>query len=189
MRYFIRWWILSILLGCNHPESTEYLESQDYILQSFKEDNTTIPKDQGFESIDYFKVIGIKDGDTVVLMLNGEETPIRLAHIDSPEKGQPFGYAAKQFVSDLCFGREVILLSENKKDRNGRLIAEIILEDGTNMNKEVIRAGLGWHYKKYSEDKEYADLEYEARTKRIGLWADKDPVAPWEWRKMPKNNR
>lgn len=183
MRFLIRWGILSILLGCNHPESGEYLESQDDILQSFKEDNTAISEEQSFEARTYFKIVGVKDGDTVVLILNGEETVVRLAHIDSPEKRQPFGYAAKQFVSDLCFGREITLLSENKKDRDGRLIAEVILRDGTNINKEVVRVGLAWHFKKYSNDEEYADLENNARDMRVGLWADKDPIAPWEWRK------
>ena len=37
------------------------------------------------------------------------------------------------------------------------------------------------------KDQELASAEVEARKKRIGLWADKSPVAPWEWRKGNRN--
>lgn len=48
------------------------------------------------------KVTGIKDGDTYTVFYNGSEQTIRLAHIDCPEKKQPFGSKAKQFASDIC---------------------------------------------------------------------------------------
>lgn len=52
--------------------------------------------------------------------------------------------------------------SEGKKDRFNRIIAEIILQDHTNLNKELIKAGFAWHYKKYSSNQEYAKLEVKA---------------------------
>ncbi len=138
---------------------------------------------QGIESKKTYKVIGIKDGDTFVLLMNGKEQVVRLAHIDCPEKKQPFGNKAKQFASDACFGKRVTLVHNNKYDRNKRLIAEIILEDGRNFNKELVKNGLAWHFKRYSHSESYAILEAAARKKRIGLWADKDPIAPWNWRR------
>src|SRR5690606_27025415 len=109
------------LTSCNHPESKEY-ERHNVFQSSFSE-NTTPEQKTGY------KVIGIKDGDTFVLLIDGKEQTVRFAHIDCPEKKQPFGTKAKQFVSDLCFGTSVTLLinQKNKYDRNKRLIAEIIL--------------------------------------------------------------
>ena len=77
------------------------------------------------------KVTGIKDGDTYKVFFNGSEQTIRLAHIDCPEKRQPFGGKAKQFASDICFGKYVVVKSEGKKDRYNRIIAKIILQDDT----------------------------------------------------------
>ena len=137
----------------------------------------------------YYKVIGIKDGDTFVLLIGGKEQNVRLAHIDCPEKNQPFGKKAKQYASNLCFGKKVSILGKNRYDRNKRLIAELILPDGRNINKEMVKAGLAWHFKKYSKDETYARLELEARKKLTAIWGDKNPVAPWDWRhKKSKTN-
>ncbi len=60
---------------------------------------------------------------------------------------------------------------------------------------EQIKAGLAWHYKKYQgeqseEDREaYSEAEIMARSKRLGLWANEEPVAPWKWRGNRKNGR
>jgi len=131
------------------------------------------------------KVIGVKDGDTIEILLNGKPLTIRLAHIDCPElkKSQPFGKAAKQFTSAMCFGQTVSIANENKFDKYHRLIGIVINDKGQNVNQELLKAGLAWHFKKYSTDKEYAALEVKAQAIRIGLWADKNPIPPWEWRR------
>ena len=134
-----------------------------------------------------YKVIGVKDGDTVSLLMEGKEQTVRLAHIDCPEKKQPYGTKAKQMVSDLCFGKYVKVIGDGKLDRNKRLIAEIVLENGININKTLVKNGLAWHFKKYSKDPKYAQLEIEARHKKAGLWKEKDPIAPWDWRKLRKS--
>ena len=83
--------------------------------------------------------------------------------------------------------REPIFADEkNKFDRNKRLIAEIILIGGRNLNKELVRNGLAWHFKKYSDNEDYAELENEARQNKIGIWSEPNPVAPWEWRKTKR---
>ncbi|MGV4461330.1 thermonuclease family protein [Ornithobacterium rhinotracheale] len=133
-----------------------------------------------------FKVIGISDGDTVKLLIDGQEQKVRLAHIDCPEKKQAFGNVAKQAISDLIFGKNVYLVWEGKKDKYGRLIAEIIMEDGTNVNKLLVKKGLAWHFKKYSKNQEYAQLEIEARQNKVGLWIDPNPIPPWIFRQMQR---
>ena len=129
------------------------------------------------------KVIKIKDGDTIEILVNNRPLTVRLAHIDCPEKRQPYGNAARQFIAQKCFGQKVRLISNNKYDRNKRLIAEVINEKGENINRELIKAGLAWHFKKYSSDSSYASLEETAKAQHKGLWKDEDAIAPWLWRK------
>lgn len=141
-----------------------------------------------FSQTKTYKVIGVKDGDTVELLMDGKPQVVRLSNIDCPEKKQPFGNNAKQFVSDLCFGKMVKVSGNGKKDRNKRLIAEIILSDGKNINKELVKNGLAWHFKRYSKDNSYDILERQAQKQKLGLWKDKNPIAPWNWRKSRKSS-
>ena len=129
------------------------------------------------------KVISIKDGDTIEVLLNGKRQRIRLAHIDCPEKNQPFGTKAKLFTSAQCYGHIIILSHSRQYDRNKRLIAELILPNRDTLNRELVKAGLAWHYKKYSTDSAYSLLEKEARLAKKGLWVEREAVAPWLWRK------
>lgn len=133
------------------------------------------------------KVIGISDGDTMEILYKKNRIKIRLAHIDSPEKRgtQPFGNQAKQTLSNLCFGKIVTIQAE-KYDRYRRLIAVVINDKGQNVNKQMLKQGMAWHYKKYSKDSDYSKLENEARKSRVGLWQDKAPIAPWLWRENKK---
>ncbi|MBH1960929.1 MAG: thermonuclease family protein [Flavobacteriia bacterium] len=131
------------------------------------------------------KVVGVKDGDTFVVLHEKKEIVVRLEHIDAPEKNQPFGSRAKKFASDFCFGKTVVVIGNGKKDRNGRWIGEIFYNN-QNLNKELVRNGLAWHYKRYSKNANYADLETVARKKKVGLWQEKEPIAPWEWRRFKK---
>jgi endonuclease YncB( thermonuclease family) len=133
----------------------------------------------------YGKVIGVTDGDTIDILYNNKPLRIRLEHIDCPEirKQQPFGAAAKKFTSDKCFGQIVRVVHKNEVDRNKRLIGEIVNAGGLNVNKELVKAGLAWHFIKYSSSKEYAALEKAARTMKVGLWRDPNPTPPWNWRK------
>lgn len=148
-----------------------------------KDHNIILPAKTYLVKEDRGKVIGIKDGDTFELLIAGRHQVVRLAHIDCPEKNQPFGTRAKQYASKLCFGKWVLLRHNGKLDRNKRWIAEIIV-DGQNVNKELIKAGLAWHFKKYSSDRGYARLEQISRDQRIGLWSESNSIAPWQWRKM-----
>jgi len=129
------------------------------------------------------KVTAVKDGDTFKVFADGKETTIRLAHIDCPEKKQPFSNNAKQLASDLCFGKTVKVVSDGTTDRYNRLVAEIYVGSQC-VNQQLVQKGLAWHYKKYSKSILYAHLEIKARDLKAGLWKDEDPIAPWEWRKV-----
>ena len=131
------------------------------------------------------KVVGIKDGDTVVVLdsLNNQTT-LRLAEVDCPEKSQPFGTKAKQFTSDQIYLKTIKYVVTDI-DRYGRSIAMIYYDVGNKyLSAEIIKAGMGWHYKRYSTSKELALFEVNARKYKIGLWIDNNPIAPWEFRKI-----
>lgn len=127
------------------------------------------------------KVIGIKDGDTIELLLGGRPVTVRLNGIDCPEKHQAYGQRAKQFTSDKCFGKTVSLRSSGT-DRYGRTLGEIILPDGKSLNRELLRNGYAWWYRQYSSDQSLAALEQQARSQRLGLWQDPNPIPPWDFR-------
>jgi len=127
------------------------------------------------------KVVSITDGDTIKVLKDGKQVKIRLASIDCPEKGQPYGNAAEKFTANMVAGK-VVKIWPTDTDRYGRTVAFVFVGD-KNLNKELLSAGLAWHYKKYSRDPELAKLEFNARNKKIGLWSEPDPVAPWEWRR------
>lgn len=128
------------------------------------------------------KVIAVADGDTFTVLRDTLQVRVRLEGIDCPEKKQPFGNKAKQTVSEMVFAKHVRVV-ESSKDRNKRSIAKVYLSDGRCVNEEMLRLGMAWHFKKYSDDARLARLEERARKSQIGLWGEPDPIAPWEWRK------
>lgn len=131
----------------------------------------------------YSKVIAIADGDTFTVIKDNKTIRVRIDAIDAPEKGMPYCNVSKKYLATMCFGK-MVKLTTLKTDRYGRSIARIVLPDGKDVSTEMIKAGLAWHYKKYSSDKLLAAYEVQARKARIGLWKDKKPVAPWTVRKM-----
>lgn len=129
------------------------------------------------------RVVGVTDGDSIKVLAPGnKQVKIRLHGIDCPEGGQAFGKRAKQFTSNQCFGTTV-QYREVDIDRYGRTVATVYLEDGTELNLAILKAGFAWHYRRYSDRQDYADAQEEARRAGVGLWADKDPTPPWEWRR------
>ena len=127
------------------------------------------------------KVVRIVDGDTLVVLNDAnEQIKIRLEGIDTPEKGQPFGTKAKDMLGDLTFGKTATV-AVTGQDWFGRTLGYIIA-DGVNANAAMIENGMAWHYVKYNKDEELAALQQQTQAVGLGLWADANPVAPWDWR-------
>ena len=127
------------------------------------------------------KVVGVSDGDTITVMNHGRGERIRLYGIDCPEKRQAFGKRAKQFTSDMVFGKNVEVRPVTT-DRYGRTVAWVYV-NRTCLNEELLKAGLAWHYKRYSTERHLAQLENEARAARTGLWSDPHAIPPWDFRR------
>ncbi|TMQ31304.1 MAG: thermonuclease family protein [Nitrospirae bacterium] len=83
----------------------------------------------------------------------------------------------------MVFGKDVTVLTHGK-DKSGRSLADVFLLDGTHVNHTLVKDGWYWWYRKYaSGDTVLEGLEKEAREGKKGLWANPQPVPPWEWRK------
>ena len=142
-------------------------------------------------------VVAVADGDTItVLDANRAQHKIRLGGIDAPEKSQPFGQRSKQSLSTLVFGKEVDV-QWNKHDRYQRIVGKVWVQPVScptcpktlDAGLAQITVGLAWWYRKYAREQSpeaagrYEFAEQEARAKRAGLWADGQPIPPWDWRK------
>ena len=130
-------------------------------------------------------VLKVHDGDgTITVRQETRSEKVRLAGVDSPELGQPFGAEAKQFTTRKCL-RKTVRVKWSKRDRYQRLLGELWVPGQVrwiNVNRELVRNGLAWVY--MSTDAKLLRLEQEARRDKIGLWgADTKPIPPSEWRK------
>ena len=131
----------------------------------------------GFEA----RVVKIIDGDTIkILTSERQQIKVRLYGIDAPEKKQPYGTAAKRYLSDLIAGKTV-QIEELGKDRYKRVLGIVYL-DGKDVNEILVLNGYAWAFTKYS--KIYESQERQARNKGLGLWQDKNPIKPEIWRKI-----
>jgi endonuclease YncB( thermonuclease family) len=137
------------------------------------------------------KVVGVADGDTItVLDATNTQHKIRLQGIDAPEKAQAFGQKSKQSLSQMVQSKQVTV-EYQKKDKYGRTVGKVV-HNGTDVCLAQIKLGMAWHYKQYEseqpkEEREtYAQTELAARSMAVGIWKDKNPTPPWEFRKQAK---
>ncbi len=129
-------------------------------------------------------VVAIADGDTLtVLNQDSQQVKVRLAEIDAPERRQPFGTRSRQSLGELCHEKRAEVRVVDV-DRYKRVVGRVSCE-GVDANAAQVRRGLAWVYDRYAKDENLYRLQDEARSAGRGLWSDRDPVAPWEWRRRP----
>jgi len=134
------------------------------------------------------RVVAVHDGDTLTVLADRRRIRVRLTDIDAPELGQPFGKRAKVALSDLCFGKRAEMEIRGR-DRYSRTLARVKCE-GRDANAEQIRQGYAWVYTRYAPaDSPLYAIELEAKTSRRGLWSDREPIPPWEWRRRAASRR
>ena len=144
-----------------------------------------VSKAAGFEAQTFTaKCVGGHDGDTITVYDGQKQTRIRLEGIDTPEKGADFSQRAKQFTSDLAFGKEVRV--EGKElDRYGRLVARVFVGE-YDVSLGLVEAGLAGHYKQYSDDPALvaAGAPGAVREARSLVATESDPAVgiPCRWR-------
>lgn len=129
-------------------------------------------------------VIRVSDGDTIVIRTaDYEDIKIRLYGIDAPESGQDGGDVATAFLAPLQ--GQTVKIIEMATDRYSRTVA-LVEHNGQSVNLALVAEGHAWHYPQYCKAQgvcpKIEAAETKAREDKRGLWQDKEPVPPWEWR-------
>ena len=132
-------------------------------------------------------VVKVIDGDTIKVVTTQGITTVRLYGIDSPEKSQAFGLAAKDFVEVMVKGKVVDVIPTGGITY-GRTVAVVNL--GTqNLQEQLILAGYAWVYPDYCKKqfcRAWEKLQGISAGNRVGLWSAPAPVQPWVWRKQSR---
>jgi endonuclease YncB( thermonuclease family) len=129
------------------------------------------------------RILSVADGDTFTLDVNGQKVKVRLYGIDCPERDQPYGKEARDFVLDWVRGRPVSIKSRGK-DQYERVLGEAFIGE-SNLNKELLAHGYAWWYESHAKTrKDYRELQQQAQQARRGLWSDPEPITPWEFRRI-----
>lgn len=138
-------------------------------------------------------VVGVHDGDTLTILDSAKvQHKVRLACIDAPELGQPWGQRSKQGLSAAVYLKQVEV-EWHKRDRYGRLVGKV-QTDGHDVNLMQVSSGLAWHYVEYAKEQTpgdrllYASAEAIARRDGVGLWRDPVPTPPWDHRRSRRAN-
>lgn len=134
------------------------------------------------------RVVSVADGDTLTVADSlQQQTRVRLAYIDAPEKSQAFGQQAKKKLISLCAQSQNVHVEQVDKDQYGRVVG-VVQCDGVNANAEMVKAGLAWVYRRYApQGSPLYQYEAEAKRSRLGLWQEKRPTPPWEYRRKHRS--
>ena len=132
------------------------------------------------------RVVKVADGDTITILdASQNQHKIRLHGIDTPERQQPYGKAAMKALASLVAG-EGVGIDVKDTDEYGRTVG-VVYKDNLNVNLQMVKNGYAWWYKKYAPFNDDLELaQKHARADKLGLWAEPNPVPPWEWRRRGK---
>ncbi|MFV7791277.1 thermonuclease family protein [Aliarcobacter lanthieri] len=131
------------------------------------------------------KVVKVSDGDTITILTSDKvQYKIRLNDIDAPEKKQAFGNKSKDNLAKYIASKTV-KVEYKTKDKYKRILGTIYYNN-IDINLQQVKDGYAWVYKKYSKNQDYYNAEKLARENKKGLWNDKSPIAPWEFRALKR---
>lgn len=129
-----------------------------------------------------YKAVRAVDGDTIKIMVGDKEETVRLIGIDTPESVDPrttvecFGHEASNKMKELIKDKNIYLVKDTgqpERDKYGRLLGYVFLEDGTFINEKMIKDGYAFEYTyniPYKYQKDFKSAESLARASDLGLW-------------------
>lgn len=134
------------------------------------------------------RVEHVNDGDSLIIRdARGRKITVRIHGIDAPERLQPHATQSRNSMRELTRGRTLTIIPRTT-DSYGRIVGKVMIGP-TDLGLTQIRRGYAWHYRFYASEQPfpdraaYAAAERDARERRAGLWQDKSPVAPWDYRR------
>ena len=131
-------------------------------------------------------VVRAVDGDTLVARIDGEsrDTTVRFLGINTPETVDPrkavqcFGKEASKHVHGLIDGQRVLLVPDPQADdvdKYSRLLRNVVLADGTDLNAQLVSDGYAYAYLSFPLDakrkRELKNLQENAKMTQRGLWS------------------
>ena len=134
------------------------------------------------EYLEGLKIKKVVDGDTVHVFYQDEVYKIRLTEIDAPERDQPYGSNSTEYLKGLLKEGKVDV-DISGTDRYGRKLGRLYWQ-GKDINRKLVSGGYAWVYDQYVTDKSFYENQIKARNLKKGLWRDKNPLEPWNWRKL-----
>ena len=136
------------------------------------------------EYLENLKIKRVIDGDTVHVFSKGEVLKVRLVEIDTPEMDQPHGKEAKEYLENLLKDG-YINLDISGTDIYKRKLGRIYWKE-KDINRLMVKSGHAWVYDQYVTDQTFYEDQNYARSRKLGLWENNDPIQPWEWRRRDK---
>jgi len=125
----------------------------------------------------YYTVTYVVDGDTIKVDIDEIVETVRLIGIDAPElPNNCFAQEAKTKAQSFLSGQQVKLeadKSQDNRDRYGRLLRYVILEDGTNFNQLMVAKGYAREFTfitPYKFQSEFKKAQATAKKNKLGLW-------------------
>jgi endonuclease YncB( thermonuclease family) len=119
------------------------------------------------------KVVQVTDGDTIQVIIDGVDHPVRYIGIDTPEKNETYSQEATNRNSELVAGKNVVLVKDTSEtDIDDRLLRYVFV-DGVFVNETLVKEGyaLTMAYPPDTSCKTLFELaQEEAKTQKIGLW-------------------
>jgi micrococcal nuclease len=131
------------------------------------------------------KITKVIDGDTYFFQTANETLKVRSFGIDAPEGNQPFGKESREFISEYM--QSDATLVAHGHDQYKRTLGTLFV-DNQDINLLSVKGGYAWHYKRYLDDKQYANAQEYAKKNRLGLWSLSNPIPPWNWRQVERQH-
>lgn len=144
------------------------------------ETKTSVQTSQAIDG--QYEVVSVTDGDTFEINYNGTKTKVRLIGVDTPESVHPnskknneYGEEASKYTKSLLEGKTVKLeFDVSPKDKYGRLLAYVYLENGEMLNEELLKEGYA-QVATYPPNVKYVEnfkaIQKEARENKVGFWS------------------
>jgi endonuclease YncB( thermonuclease family) len=132
------------------------------------------------------KVTEVQSGNRLVVSNINRALRVHLKGVAPPEVGQPFSDAAREHLKALVLDKAVSVEYTNLSE--GYLDARLFLKD-VDIGSQMIRDGVAWYDPSVTTGLSVADqniylqCEQAARSEKRGLWADQNPVSPWDFRR------
>ena len=129
------------------------------------------------------------NGDTLVVNKTGRQMTVKLFGIAAPLLSQSYGQQAKEFLAQSVLNKKVTIEPKGQdKDAMSAVVSGFINMRKETINEYMVKLGLAWADTRNNSNL-YVQKQQLAQNKRLGLWADPNPMSPWEYQSYLKEQK